>query len=586
MGFGAIVRLGCAALLVASVSETVRAQYPRRTDDVVSFQPFLREAPEVQLTNGAAGRLTNLNVNVGAWYVLRLRSPSPTAGPSGTFNLEVPAVPELRGVSVELTREGLAITRGDSRVVCALGSGSEFDRAARGNQAYAPACGDVLYMRKQTAGTVGSWSEWGANILRERLSTDSAERILDLGKTLMAGSGVVGQEGVATGVVPADGVSGRPARARVDARFQNTTLQVPFGIEIQEQRSGGPLLTGAWYAAKNARPGIYFSVTQAGHVDSAILATESNRVDQMVGPYANAAVYLVALDLDNFEVGWSRGVSKPEAGWSSSAEARRFADNRAGPDGFASFEPLASSGVVNPALLPRLAGVMCGGFQRQHGVFRFGPMTQSNFANYWGFMENGVLLSRLNPGLSTLYVTNDGRVDIKTWTEADNQLANLAQLRHARQNGLPLVDGIGPNGIPVPGPVLTGALPARLEGAWSGSASNSFDTPRAGACISEQNGKRFLIYGYFSLGRPSAMARVFQAQGCRNGIHLDMNSASQGYLGLLVGSGATLRTENPEPSMSGANQTLSVGGRNVTVPRYVGRADEVDFFYFLAKSNR
>ena len=586
MGFGAIVRLGCAALLVASVSETVRAQYPQRTNDVVSFQPSRRESPEVQLTSGSTARLINLNVNVGAWYVLHLRSPSPTGGISGTFNLEVPAVPELRGVSIELTRDGLAISRGEHRFVCALGPNTDFDRAARGNQAYASACADVLYVRKQTSGTVGSWSEWGANLLRESLPSGAAERIIDLGKSVLSGSGVEGVEGVANGTLPSGGATGRPARARVDARFQNTTLQVPFGIEIEEQRSGGPLLTGEWYAAKNARPGIYFSVTQAGHVDSAILATESNRIDPMVAPYAGAAVYMVAFDLDNFEVGWARGVVKPEAGWSSDEQARRFSDNRPGPDGFSNFQPLASAGMVNPALLPRLAGVMCGGFQRQHGVFRYGPMTQSNFANYWGFMENGVLMSRLNPGLSTLYVTNDGRVDIKTWTEADNQPENLARLRHARQNGLPLVDGMGANGIGIPGPVLTGAFPARLDGAWSGAANNSFDTPRAGACLAEQNGKRFLIYGYFSLGRPSAMARVFQAQGCRNAIHLDMNSASQGYLGLLVGSGASLRTENPDPSMAGANQNLAVGGRTVRVPRYVGRPDEVDFFYFLAKSNR
>ena len=48
------------------------------------------------------------------------------------------------------------------------------------------------------------------------------------------------------------------------------------------------------------------------------------------------------------------------------------------------------------------------------------------------------MFSKLQPGLATIFVLDDGSVEMKTWAEADNKL--LARIKHARQNGVPLIE--------------------------------------------------------------------------------------------------------------------------------------------------
>ena len=372
----------------------------------------------------------------------------------------------------------------------------------------------------------------------------------------------------------------RPARAVIGDAHVQRAMQVPVGIELKEVPRGGGLLTGEWYTAKNTN-GVYFSVMNPAHVAPIINESYLDRADRLSDDDgSNAASYLVALDLAYFRGGWARGTAMPEVGWSSEPLTASFRDGRAGPEGFGNIGPLTAAGIVNTDLLPRLTAVMCGGFQRRHGVFKRGPMIQpGNFGRYFGFIENGVMFSRLQPGLATLYMDLNGEVDIRTWEESYN--SQIGNVLHARQNLAPLIDGIDRNGMPIPGPFVS--IRQRGSGGWSGSAEGHYRTPRTGACISEQNGRRYLIYGYFSTGTPNSMARVFQSQRCRNAIHLDMNSANQGYFGLLISNGNGYHTENPTPLMASSNQQMNYGGRNITVPRYVGKSDTTDFFYFFRK---
>ena len=48
--------------------------------------------------------------------------------------------------------------------------------------------------------------------------------------------------------------------------------------------------------------------------------------------------------------------------------------------------------------------------------------------------------STLQPGLATIYTLADGRVEMKTWTGADNGL--LPRVVSARQNGVPIIVGL------------------------------------------------------------------------------------------------------------------------------------------------
>ena len=221
---------------------------------------------------------------------------------------------------------------------------------------------------------------------------------------------------------------------------------------------------------------------------------------------------------------------------------------------------------------------MCGGFQRHHGVFIYGDLSKKNYGSYYGFIENGVVLSSLNEGLSTFIVYNNGDVDIKTWNASDN--AKLSEIRYARQNGVPLIepDPIRPErGIP--------GLYVRDwgKGNWSGNIRSQLRTARSGACISEQKGHRFLIFGYFSSVNPDAMARVFQAYHCQSAIHLDMNSPGQAYLGLLKLSNGQSLVENPVREMKAVNTTLKYGNKLLEMPRYVGSPDNSDFFFIMKK---
>ena len=199
-----------------------------------------------------------------------------------------------------------------------------------------------------------------------------------------------------------------------------------------------------------------------------------------------------------------------------------------GPDGIDKITPAGHQRHGQPGARRRTVATFTGGFKREHGAFKYGDLAGRNHGSHYGFIEEGVVFSKLQPGLATLYVLDDGAVHMTTWSEADDRL--LARIRYARQNGVPLVEPDPATGAPAPG-----ALVARWgPGNWSGSAAGELRALRAGACLQETDGRRFLIYGWFSTATPSAMARVFQAYGCRYAMLLDMNALEHTYLALYA----------------------------------------------------
>jgi hypothetical protein len=119
-------------------------------------------------------------------------------------------------------------------------------------------------------------------------------------------------------------------------------------------------------------------------------------------------------------------------------------------------------------------------------------------------------------------------------------------------------------------------------GNWSGSADKSYRTLRAGLCIQEDEDRHFLIFGYFSSATPSAMARVFQAYSCNYGMLLDMNALEHTYL-------ATYRKKDSQADIQYLIKGMSVLDKVVEghlVPRFVGYADNRDYFYLLRKENQ
>ena len=178
--------------------------------------------------------------------------------------------------------------------------------------------------------------------------------------------------------------------------------------------------------------------------------------------------------------------------------------------------------------------------------------------SHYGFVENGVVLSKLQPGLATVVVFDDGRVDLKTWTEQDDADLPTDPLRapeRRRHPGARRRRSLEPSRARASGD--WGA------GNWSGSADRKLRTLRAGLCLQESQGKQFLVYGYFSSATPSAMARVFQASGCRYAMLLDMNALEHTYLAVYRRQGSRLLVAAPDPGHGGRRR---VQGRPAAAP--------------------
>jgi hypothetical protein len=288
----------------------------------------------------------------------------------------------------------------------------------------------------------------------------------------------------------------------------------------------------------------------------------ANRLDSLE---RSADVYLVAFDMSLFDIGYELGTDHPSLGWSSRPRQKH---RGAGPDGFGRPDPLVMNGTLSPALFDDVAASFTGGFKRDHGAWRYREFATFNWGHHYGFMPNGVILSRLWEGLATLYATRDGKMHMETWTKEHDAL--LPDLMMARQNGVSLIE----NGVP--GPLVT----SRGDGNWSGDADALLRTLRAGACAREVDGRQFLIYAYFSTGTPSAMARTFQAYQCDYAMLLDMNSQELTYMALYVHGKDEVETQHLVSGMALADVRDSRGNR---IPRFISAPDNRDFFYLVRR---
>ena len=193
-----------------------------------------------------------------------------------------------------------------------------------------------------------------------------------------------------------------------------------------------------------------------------------------------------AFDLDRFEVAYSRGTSYPGVGWSDRVTAKMKNTALPGPDGIGSVAPLISTGLIAPEDGRRTVATFTGGFKRSHGAFRYGDLSLRNHGSHYGFIENGVVFSKLQPGLATILMLNDGSLEMKTWTEADDR--RLAQIRYARQNGVPLAEFDPASQTTLPGHLVTKWGP----GNWSGSEDDRLRTIRGGAALQESHPQRHM----------------------------------------------------------------------------------------------
>jgi len=549
------------------------AYQARRPKTVLELQPFRSTTRlEIQGANGRRGTatLTDLAPHIHAWLLLELAwSDGQTEGP---YHLENVAPGHQRILLDADFPSGLLLVseRGAERCDLWSGASSALAAARATGRVYAHLCWERLYLRNHAAGRKTAL-EWTTDFLRdyiwqgEQISNFVREHFYQ--DAFLTTSELTTKQAAAP---PELAMKEAPLAARVDPAHGRALLRIDeLGIPLAA--AGPELEVGRWYRA-HGDPGVFASILRPDLVDPAIVARQRGRVNRLDDVESRALVYLVAFDLDAFELDFVMGTDHPRVVWSDRAREDMRDPTLPGPDGFDTLAPLVMTGMLKPVDLGRAVATIAGGFRRRHGAFRYSPLAMRNEGSHYGFVEQGVILSKLQPGLATLVVWDDGRVDLRTWSESDD--AELWHVRHARQNGVPLLEQDPKTGETRPGAYV------RFWGAgnWSGSQDGRLRSVRAGACIQESDGRRFLLYGYFSSVTPSAMARVFEAYGCRYAIHLDMNALEHTYLALYRHERRDLHVDHLVRGMSVLDE---VGDR--IVPRFLGIPDNRDFFSVLRR---
>lgn len=522
---------------------------------LLALNPFHNDQSATD-DDGTQIRLISMNPNVNAWFVLEITGAN---GRVSTFHLENA---DPANWTVELTEDGdLQLDTEDDGFACAPWSDGELEEAVASELPYAPVCDWQLFVRNRVSGNRSS-REAVAQFLRDNvLFGDSIVNLIKgafYEDAFMVSSDEVEAED--PGAVVA-----LLGRAELDSR---PVMRARTGFDVVGTDGGG-MEAGSWYAIEDA-PGIYASVMQPGQISQTILGRpdEANWIDNVEG---RADVYLVAYDMSQFEIGYEVGTDHPRVDWSPRPSGAGRNYNTPGPDGFGRTDPLIRVGMISPSLTDRVVATFTGGFKREHGAWRFGPMAQFNWGHHYGFMSSGVVLSRLWPGLSTLYMLDDGTVGMRTWTEADTEEL-LPRLVFARQNGVALLE----DGVPGEQVRSWGG------GNWSGSAEANLRTVRSGVCHRIVGDRSFLIYAYFSSATPSAQARTFQAYGCDYAMLLDMNSPELTYSAIYIQDeeDEEIEIQHLVTSMEEVDLRRRDGTR---LPRFVSYADNRDFFYITRR---
>ncbi|HMK87589.1 MAG TPA: hypothetical protein VK437_16620 [Steroidobacteraceae bacterium] len=535
---------------------------------ILALQPF-RQASRIDLTalgpTLQSAALINLNPQINAWFVLTVRASG--AEPEASFHIENPD-PMGRRITLSASYpQGLRISAGGRSFDCPLWSGGNLrplEEARASALPYAPICDNQLFIRNAVPGTYTNL-ERITDFLRDRVW--GGDKIVAFVREELYKDVFIEQGQPGTRSVPPASATEGPARASVGDEFAQASVQ-PAHLEIA--LAAGALQEGSWYPVADI-PGVFLSVIEPRAIAPSILETYRESVNSLDAVESSALDYLVAFDLSRFDIAFALGTDHPRIGWSEHAPEAMRDPRLPGPDGVGQASPLVRTGMVNPSLVSRTVATFAGGFKREHGAFRTGPLAERNHASHYGFIEQGAIFSKLQPGLATLIVTDARTVEMKTWASEDDAL--LAHLKFARQNGVPLIEAAA--GGPHPGEFVNRWGP----GNWSGSSEEHLRTLRAGICLQETGDARYLIYGYFSDATPSAMARVFQAYRCGYAMHLDMNALEHTYLALYTLKSGKMVVQHLIEGMSEVDRK---GGDRLS-PRFIGFPDDRDFFYVLRK---
>jgi hypothetical protein len=579
---------------------TQRAQYEaEEPKSILELQPF-RSTARVELEGPDRGSATLVDLNPAAhvWFLLSLDVTGSVRG----FHLENPLPQEQRprlaagpgvlrieglkggepcevwradaaGEATSLSASGPVDSEGAAGATGHAHARSSLEEAARSGLPYAPLCGGRLYLRNPVAGHRTSL-ERITGFLRDHVY--GGEEIISFVKEQIYRDAFLepGVERPAVECPPTHPASPDLPLAAATSAAAATRCLIPGSFGLDVIGTGAGFSPGSWYPVRDLL-GVHASVLTPGDLTAGYLSGAKPHVNRLDAIETEALIYLVAFDLGEFDLRFALGTDHPRLDWSPRPPESARNPRLPGPDGVATPAPLVLNGLVSPSDVERVVATFAGGFKREHGAFRYGPLALVNHGSHYGFVQEGAILSKLQPGLATLLASNDGRIEMKTWAASDD--ASLASVRYARQNGVPLIE-LSRAHSSVPGALVNLWGP----GNWSGSAEELLRTLRAGICLQETPSRRFLLYGYFSAATPSAMARVFQAYQCRYAMQLDMNALEHTYLALNVHREHTRLIEHLVQGM----ETCDSRTRSGLAPRFLAAPDDRDFFYLTRRERR
>jgi hypothetical protein len=563
------------AVAMAAGSSIIAASTSGAPITILDLQPdraVVRAEIRRALDETGSASLTNLNPHINSWFVLALDWPA--SGEHDSFHLQNSDSQKLLTLSANL--EGwlrLEIGGPSNPCLLKLGGGNapgSLEEARQSGLPYVPLCDARLYLRNKVVGRATKL-EKVTDFLRSHVW--GGEKFVSLVKKEVYRDKFLEQAAPQSTSRSVAAPNEAPAAAFRDAARTSLAIVPPdLGIEIDGQTQS--MVEGEWYAVRDLAD-VFVSVMTPTAIAPTILHDRNANVGELGSVEAAALVYLVAFELEHFDLHYELGTEHPRLGWSPRSPPAAQDPRLPGPDGIDAAAPLARTGMVSPPLASRTVATFAGGFKRDHGAFRYGPFAERNHASHYGFVEEGVIFSTLQPGLATVWTTPSGEVQLQTWTSQGG--VPITGIRDARQNGVPLIDYDASKQKSSPGAWVN----RWGEGNWSGSANEDLRTVRAGLCLQEAHGRRYLMYGYFSDATPSAMARVFEAYGCRYAMQLDMNALEHTYLALYV----VRREERLVEHLIEGMAVLDQQSKGELAPRFLSFPDDRDFFYLTRRGS-
>lgn len=565
----------CLAALATKASAVVTRSHGAGMATVLDLQKNSIEE------TSARAKLVNLNPGINVWYLLEVPAPS---GKTLSYNLWNPD-PDNQTLHLDknvfgaLLIESLDGATSNCQLWTDQGSGA-LAVARRQKRPFWPLCDGKVHLKSAAEGHQ-SFNEWCSDVLRQYLP--GGERVITFVKNRLLQDHELITASVQAPAFDKSAASPRraPIPALMAAAYKGVRLaKGQLGLKIDSK--GAAMAAGRWYPS-SLENGVYVSQIEPSFVATEILSTFSERAGSMQSVEEKAVAYLVAFDMKDFNLGYATGTKHPSVEWSKRSPFARLAGMKGGPDGFSTVRPLVTNGTVSPSLLSRTIATFTGGFKRYHSAFKAGPFSHANNGSHYGFVEDGVVLSVPNSGLSTLIVRADGGVEMKTWTPSDN--TRLSSIRYARQNGVALVvplDAVADAAIQKKTKLVSkpGIYVNQWgKGNWSGDMRSHKRTLRTGACLQTVDGSPYLVFGYFSAATPTSMARVFQAYGCDYAMHLDMNLPEHGYMSLFHRDGPDYKVEHLTTAMAAFDQQEN----GKILPRFIAVPDNRDFFFVYKK---